>query len=263
MQTDTRNLGEIMKPTFLNSQKPIITLMVLESTPEDAISVINKGLRNGADAFGIQLELLRREYRNLDNLKRIFAACGGKPIYITSYRNQQSEGYTDQECMDFLLLGCKAGATLCDIMADMYDPQPNEITYDEEAVRKQIKIADEIHKMGGEVLFLTHTHKFFDSDTILKIALAQKERGADVVKIVSVAENDDELEVSFNNIKLLKKELGTTPFLYLVNGAKHKPIRENGCDYGVCMYLCVNEHRTPYSTEQPLISRIKEKNKTC
>ncbi len=82
--------------------------------------------------------------------------------------------------------------------------------------------------------------------------------GADVVKIVSVAENEEELNVSFDNIKLLKEQLESTPFLYLVNGKMHKPIRENGCDKGVCMYLCVNEYKTGYSTEQPLISRIKE-----
>lgn len=232
--------------------------MVLEKTPENAIEVINQGHKNGAQAFGIQLEHLNREYRNLDDLKNIFDACNGKPIYITSYRNQQSEGYNDQECMDYLLLGCRAGASLCDIMADMYDPLPNEITYNENAVSKQIKIADKIHKMGGEVLFSTHTHKFLETEEIIKIALAQKERGADVVKIVSVAENEEELSVSYDNIRQLKLNLKETPFLYLVNGAMHKEIRENGCNKGVCMYLCVNKHKEPYSLEQPLISRILE-----
>lgn len=232
--------------------------MVLEDTPENAIKVINKGLENGADAFGIQLECIKREYRNLDDLKRIFAACNGKPIYITSYRNRESTGYSDDECMDYLILGCKAGATLCDIMADMFDPQPNEITFDENAINKQKVIADKIHYLGGEVLFSTHTHKYFNTDEIIKIALAQKERGADVVKIVSVAENEEELKISFNNIEELKNTLCDTPFLYLVNGKMHKAIRENGCDKGVCMYLCVNEYKTGYSYEQPLISRINE-----
>lgn len=232
--------------------------MVLENTPDDAISVINEGHNNGAEAFGIQLEYFNREYRNYNDLSRVFSACNGKPIYITSYRNRQSTGYSDEECMEYLLLGCKAGATLCDIMADMYDPMPNEITYDKNAVKKQKHIADEIHKLGGEVLYSTHTHKFFNTEEIIKIALAQKERGADVVKIVSVAENDHELAVSFENIEKLKTKLQNTPFLYLVNGAKHKEIRENGCDKGVCMYLCVNEHKVPYSFEQPLISRVLE-----
>ncbi len=244
-----------MKPTFLKYENPLATLMVLEPTPNEAIKVIEEGHKNGADAFGIQLEHLKREYRNLEDLKRIFSSCKGKPIYITSYRNHESTGLSDQECMDYLLLGCKAGATLCDIMADMFDPQPNEITYNQTAINKQIEIARKIKELGGEVLFSTHTHKFFETNEILKIANSQKERGADIVKIVSVADNEEQLAVSYENIKKLKLTLNQTPFLYLVNGKMHKPIRENGPNLGVCMYLCVNEYKPPYSNEQPLIKK--------
>ena len=40
----------------------------------------------------------------------------GKPIYVTSYRFDKSEGFSDDECAELLLLTLDSGATLCDVM---------------------------------------------------------------------------------------------------------------------------------------------------
>ena len=72
-----------MKASFLNHDKPLLVAMVQEETPQAAIAVILNSLQDGAEAFGIQLCILKPEYRNEATLRRIFAACHGKPIYIT------------------------------------------------------------------------------------------------------------------------------------------------------------------------------------
>ena len=138
--------------SFLGHSKPLLTAMVQAKTPEEACCIITDSMYDGAEAFGIQLENLERKYRNVETLKSIFYHCGDKPIYITSYRNGESTGYTDEECEQYLLMGLEAGAALCDVMGDMYKQEKYGITYDEEAVKKQRELIDKIHSRGGEVL---------------------------------------------------------------------------------------------------------------
>lgn len=170
-----------------DSKKPLLVSMVQEETLEGALNSIADGLYGGAEAFVIQLEDLLPEYRNLETLKKIFAACLGRPIYITSYRVRHSTGFTDEQCLELLLLGAEAGADLCDIMGDTFDPQPFELTFDESAIAKQKEYIDRIHAMGKQVLISSHTHTHLSMDEVLRYANAQKERGADVVKIVNKA----------------------------------------------------------------------------
>ena len=252
-----KNEDDFMKATFLEYNKPLLTAMVQETTPDEAINVILNCHYQGAEAFCIQLECFEKKHRNLEDLKMVFDACMGKPIYITSYRENNSIGLTDEECVDLLLLGCEAGATLCDVMGDAFDPQPHELTFDEEAIRKQQIVIDKIHEMGKEVLISTHTHAFLDEETIIKYALEQKRRGADVVKIVNMAETREQLCADMNIVFRLNKELGDTKFLFLANGEYCRPLRQFGAAFGVCMYLCVPSYKFRYSKEQPLLSSMK------
>ena len=246
-----------MKASFLNHTKPLLVAMVQDDNPETAIQTILDAHYDGAEAFGIQLEDLKQEYRSLEVLKRIFAACMGKPIYITSYRVRNSVDLTDDQRVELLLLGLQAGATICDVMGDLYDPQPHELTFNEEAIAKQKALIDKIHAMGGEVLMSSHTHAYLDADTIAQYAYAQKARGADMVKIVNMSNTRQQLEDSMQIIFRLKRELEGTPFLFLTNGAFCRPIRQLGPSFGVCMYLCITRHRPGYSNEQPVLRSMK------
>lgn len=240
------------KPSFLDYDKPLITAMVTEADPESAAVKIEEALADGAEAFGIQLDCLKREYRNEEALRHIFAACDGNPIYITSYRNSQSEGMTDDECVELLMLGLKTGATLCDVMGDMFHREPWELTREEAAVEKQRALIKRIHDMGGEVLISSHLHAFFDEDTVFGFARSQAERGADIVKIVTFAQTEDQLITDLKIIKRMKSVLNK-PFLFLANGEKCHLLRQIGPKLGVCMYLC----RTSEGCEQPTVKTVK------
>lgn len=240
-----------------NSQKPLLVSMVQEETVEAALDSIATGLYDGAEAFGIQLEDLRIEERTPENLKRMFAACMGRPIYITSYRVRHSKDFTDEQCLELLLMGAEAGADLCDVMGDTFDHQPFELTFDEVAVAKQKAVIDRIHAMGKQVLISSHTHTHLSREEVLRYALAQKERGADVVKIVNLANGRDQLQESMNTIFSLKKELEDTPFLFLTGGRDSSIIRQTGPLYGVCMYLCAPWYRPGYTRQQPLLRNMK------
>lgn len=245
-----------MKATFLEYEKPLLTALVLCTTPEEYISKIKASEAEGADAFGLQLCKLKREYRTNDTLRDIFAACGGKPIYVTSYRADASAGFSDEECMDYLLQMADCDATLCDVMADCYCPTPGEITWDETAVRRQKELADELHRRGSEVLFSTHTDAYLTPEENLKIAMAQAERGADIVKIVHNTTSEDQMAECIESMNLIRKNVDKK-FLYVVGGPCYKLIRQAGPNLGACMYLCVQSMGPMDAAVAPILKDIK------
>ena len=244
------------KATFLTYEKPLLTAMVQEQTPDDAICVILDSLYEGAEAFGIQLCNLLPEHRNVETLRKIFSYCEGKPIYITSYRGGNSKGLSDDACVELLLMGLEAGATLCDIMGDLYCREPDQLTFDPVAVEKQKALIRKIHEMGGEVLISSHTSRYFTEEEVLHFARAQAERGADVVKIVTKCNSEDEQMACLQIIHRLKNELDR-PFLFLVGGSHTRLVRQVGPLLGCCMYLCVQRYFPVTAKMQPRLFAAK------
>ena len=159
------------KPTFLNYEKPLLCAMIQCHTPDECIEKIKRSIDGGAEALGIQLCKLEKKYRTENELKRIFSACESRPIYITSYRSGHSKEFTDKECADLLLMGVKCGATLADVMGDLFDRGAQyELSTDTEAVERQKALISEIHAMGGEVLMSCHTKRSLSVEENLMIA---------------------------------------------------------------------------------------------
>ena len=245
-----------MKPTFLKYEKPLLTAMILCPTPEECIEKIKASIDDGAEALGIQLEKLEQEYRNKEDITRIFDACGARPIYITSYKESESKDCSYDECAELLLLGLECGATLCDVFGDMYEHSPQyQLATGDEAVKKQKAMIDEIHRRGGEVLMSCHTYKSTTIEENLMIAKAQVERGADVIKIVNNAESADEIPKYIEAIQQIKK-MTDKELLFLVSG-EGRIIREIGPNFGVCMYLCLHSVGPTDTPMQPFIKNIK------
>lgn len=246
-----------MKATFLQYSKPLLCCMIPDDTPDRCIDTIMNAHYDGADAFGFQLEGWRPEFLNEEAMRRVFKACMGKPIYVTSYRNRSNSGKSDDECAEVLFAAIRAGATLVDVMADYYDPQPYEITYNEEAVKNQKVLIEKLHQAGAEVLMSSHTHTHIDEENLIKYAKAQRERGADVCKIVNFSRTPDEEETNIKAIVRIKREIDGE-LLFLANGDCCHTIRQIGTSLGVCMWLCVQNYRYDTSKEQPLLRAMKQ-----
>lgn len=244
------------KASFLCQPRPLLCAMVQEKTPQTAITVIMNSLYDGAEAFGIQLEYLEKEYRNEKTLREIFSYCSGKPIYITSYRGAENTGMTDDECVELLLLGLSAGATLLDVIGDLYCPEPHELTMDPAAIEKQEALIRLIHERGGEALISSHLHAFYDEEEVMRIAFEQKRRGADVVKIVTRADTRAELMTDLRIADRLGRELGKE-HLFLAGGSECRLLRQVGPFFGSCMYLTVERYQPQSSKEQPLLRAAK------
>ena len=241
-----------MKPTFLKFKRPLLTVIMQNPSAETVSCRIKKALKNGAEAFGLQAESLQEEYRNEEIYKKIIGEMMDKPVYVTNYRGGSNAGKTDAELAEGLIELAHCGATLCDVMGDLFDKQQDQVAVSEEAVLKQMQLIDQLHQRGAEVLMSSHVLKFTPAERVLEIALEHKRRGADIVKIVTAA---DDMEQQLENLKitnLLKKELGS-PFLYLSIG-ESSIHRRLGMHLGNCMHLCVYEHDIYSTVQQPLLS---------
>ena len=244
-----------MKKSFLNNYRPMLTVMLQCETPELAISRIRNANQLGADAYGLQVENLRPEYQNPEMYKRIFAEMKGRPVYVTNYDSRHNTGKSYDELAEGLVELAENGATLIDVMGDMFCKHPEELTDNPEAIKKQMELIDKIHSLGAEVLMSSHVFKFTPAEKVLEIALEQKRRGADYIKIVTGAET---MEQQIENLKItnyLKQELDA-PFVFL-SGGKCSLHRRLGITLGCSMCLCVYEHDEQSTDVQPLLSTMK------
>lgn len=242
------------RATFVNCEKPLITAIFKCQTPEEYIEKIRAAIAQGAEALGIHLCHLKREYRTEENLKAIFAACEGRPTYVTSYRDGDNTGFSDEECAELLLFAADCGATLCDVLGNLYDRTATkwEITYDPTAVEKQKELIRELHRRGSEVLMSSHTLALLTPEESLSLARAHAERGADISKLVNITQSEEELPKCIRTIQLLKSQAGV-PFLYLLHGPCYPYIRQLGILMGVCMSLCALEYNPQDTTHSPLV----------
>ena len=240
-----------MKTQFLLADRPTVTVMVQARTPKRAVELIGRGLDGGADAFGVQLEQLEREYHTPQVLTELFRAAGGKPIYVTNYRTGMNEGRTDADLTSELLLAADCGATLIDIMGDLYCPNAKQLTDDLEAVDKQMELIGRLHQKGTEVLVSSHTFCFETAERVMAMVAEQHSRGADICKVVTAAGTPTELAENFcASTELARLEY---PSLFLCVGeycGRHRriaPLLSNS------LFLCVTEHDELATPAQPLL----------
>lgn len=229
--------------------------MIQSDEPEAAIAAVCNANFDGADAFGFQMCRFDPQYRTEEVIRRIMKPMGPKPCYVTNYRYGYNEGKTDEELAEGLLFLQQCGGNLIDVMGDMYCRDPLELTMDETAIRKQMELIDLIHARGGEVLMSTHTYKFLPAEEVLRIAREQVRRGADIVKIVTGAQNEDEELENLRITALLRRELDK-PFLFLAAG-RSKLHRTIGPMLGCCMWLTVPQHDRLSTKTQPVCRAIR------
>lgn len=244
-----------MKPTFLKYDKSVLTVMVQADNPERIKELIDKSLPQGAEAFGMQFEKMKKEYCNTEVYRDLFAYAGDKPVYVTNYQKWNNEEKSYEELAAEMLEFAECGATLCDIMGDFYDSRPDELTMDSLAVEKQMELIEKLHEKGAEVLMSSHVLKFTPAERVLEIALEHQRRGADISKIVTSA---DTMEQQCENLKIINmlRENLKIPFLFLAAGECHL-LRRIGGELGCCMYLTVCEHDEFSTPSQPLLKNVK------
>ena len=241
-----------MKKSFLNATKPWLTAFLIEPEMEDNLRLMKKAIDEGADSVAVEITRLDPKYWNENDLKRLFAAAGDKPIYSCCYRWSFGEGKTDEELSELSLLCARCGSTLIDVMGDLYHPEPCQMTFDEKAVEKQKQLIAQIHALGSEVLMSAHNGGFYGPEQIAEWMKAQEERGADVAKDISVSDTEQQLLSALETFKLLNKTL-KIPYLFMTGGKFCYLTRELCGRLGGFMYL----GKTSTEGAQPDVATLK------
>ena len=244
-----------MNSSFFNSNTPLFTVMVQANNPDRIKELMDKASSDGAEAFGIQLEQLKVEYQSPAIYKELFSCAKGRPIYVTNSRVAENSGKSDDQLAaeDLMIAECGENI-LCDVIGDLFDQQPGEMTYNAEAVEKQMALIQQLHQKGAKALMSSHIFQFRSPEDVLGIAKAHKQRGADVSKIVVGADTMEQQLENLKIVNMLKEELGI-PFLFLSNG-ECSILRRIGGRLGCCMYLCVCEYDELATPQQPLLREL-------
>ena len=245
----------IMRKSFFENDKALLTVMVQADNPDRIKELIDKSVPEGAEAFGMQFEQLKPEYRTKEVYRDLFTYTKDKPVYITNYRHTTNEGKSDEVLAKELIEFAECGADLCDVMGDYFDRQPDEVAVSKTAIEKQKELIRKIHDKGAKVLMSSHVYKYTPAERVLEIALEHQSRGADICKIVTGASNMEEQLENLKIINMLKEKLDI-PFLFLCVD-ECSIIRRIGGELGCCMYLCVHEHDALATATQPLLSAVK------
>ena len=241
------------KYSFLNHTEPLLTVMVQGDTPAHVEGLIERALPVGAEAFGMQLCVMKPEYRTPEVYRRLFEKAQ-RPVYVTNYRGKENEGKSDEQLAAELLELAECGATLCDVMGDYFAPCKGEVIDDPVAIQKQEALIDAIHQRGAEAVISSHILKYTAPERVLEIALEYQRRGADVCKLVTGAETMEEQLENLKTVDLLRRNL-KIPFLFLSSG-ENRLLRRVGGTLGCCMYLSVLEYDQFATKAQPLLSDL-------
>ncbi len=182
-----------------------------------AIEEARQGLSLGAEATIVDLRNWPLEERTVETFRRVIQAAPGDWMFCL-YRMDTVYGEDDEKRMETLMMTAAAGAAYVDVMADLYDAQPTQISYDERAIERQCAVIDEIHRLGSKVIMSTHNSTaFLKEDEVVAILKAQEARGADVVKLVARCDSAEELEEARRTFARLNVET-RVPWIFLGSG---------------------------------------------
>ncbi len=215
-------------------QAPAVAGVIREKTAASAIAEIKNCLYDGADMIDLHLSCLEND--DVDTLRNIIGSTK-LPILALNYNSAadwQSRGFTEEERIDSFRRAVDAGAAGVDMQGytfhapskdgfcgeDQYSftkGKPKEVVTDPAIIAKQCAFIEEVHQRGAEVLLSCHPGIAMNSEQVVDLALFLEKRNPDIIKMVTVADDEEQLAESIKAMVLLKKQV-KTPVSYHANG---------------------------------------------
>ena len=240
-----------VKPLFSQQKLPMLVTSLTDATPPKTISTMRNAIYDGTDGFMLHMEMLNPEHFCETDLKTIIDYACDKPVYTMNYR-RPNDAKTDEQRIAEQLMAVRAGASMIDMMGDMFDPTPMELTQDRHVIARQQQVIDEVHGLGSEVLMSSHTWVFMTAEEILAHAKALESRGADFVKIAMCVHTEQEALDAIRSTALVTRALAV-PFLHVCMGQYGKLHRAISPMLGSCFALCVQSYTEAAHREKPLL----------
>ena len=244
-----------MKPLFSRQKLPMLVTSLTDATPAKTVCTIRNAIFDGTDGLMLHMEALSPEHICEAALKTIFDYTCDKPMFTLNYRRPNS-GKTDEQLVAEQLMAVRAGASMIDMMGDMFDPSAMELTRDPRAIARQQQVIEQVHALGGEVLMSSHIWVYMTAEETMAHAKALADRGADFVKIAMSVHTEEEALDAMRTTYLVKKEL-KVPFLHICMGQYGKLHRAIAPMLGSCFALCVQSYTEAGHKEKPLLRAEK------
>lgn len=245
---------------------PAIAGVIREENPQRAIAEMKNCLIGGADMIDLHMSCLSDI--SVPTLKAVINSTK-LPVLALNYNkkyNWQDVGYTEEERVETFLRAVEAGAAGVDIQGYTFDSEsklnfvgedkysftknnPREIVTDEKIIEKQMKFIEKVHEMGAEVLLSCHPNIPMNCEQVVDLALFLQERKPDIIKIVTIANTDEEMVESIKTMIELKKRV-KTPISYHAAGVKGRLTRIINPVLGGQIAFCVNGYNEGSTMEQ-------------
>ena len=245
---------------------PALAGVVRETTVRGAIAEIKNCMYDGATMIDLHMSCL--ENADSASLKQIIQSSK-LPVLALNYNNTYewtAAGYTEDARVESFLRAVEAGAAGIDMQGytfhlpsksgfcgeDKYSftkGNPKEIVTDEVIISKQCELIDKVHAMGSEVLLSCHPGIPMNCEQVVELALFFEKRNPDIIKIVTKAENEDDLVESIRTMLMLKKEV-KTPVAYHANGTMGVASRIINPLLGGQIAFCVDSYNEGSTMEQ-------------
>ena len=252
---------------------PALAGVINKKTVADAISAIKNSTFAGADMIDLHLSCL--DNTDEESLNKIIKTSR-LPILALNYNKKvdgSAAGYTEEERIESLLRAVKAGAAGIDMQGYTFHApskggfygenkysftkiEPKEVITDGEIISKQCELIEKVHAMGGEVLLSCHPGKPMTCEQVVDLALFLEQRKPDILKIVTVAKDQDDLLESIRTMTVLKKEI-KTPITYLANGSAGSLSRIINPLLGAHIAFCAEHYEGQTFVGQPELRSMR------
>ena len=246
----------MMKHSFFNRQDAAITLLCSPESFAEAVGLARAAEMDGADAVAVELLKMPPGERTEENFHSLIHSVQ-LPFMFIDYRNDRFLGADDDARQPYLLAAAQAGAEVIDVMGDLYDPSPLELTHNPAAVEKQKALIARIHGLGAKVIMSSHmTNTERSAEEVLEHLREQSSRGADILKIVVGMDTEKAMLEGVRTLLLLHKELDK-PFVFLGGGQYGRFIRYIGPRLGAAIEFAVHDYLPGQTYNQPTIHSFK------
>ena len=262
-----------MRKSFATLPSPVLAGVVRETTTKAAIAQAKNCYYHGAGMLDLHLSTL--EDTSHEALEQIIAATP-LPVLALNYNHAYlggNLGFTEEERTESMIRAVEAGAAGVDIQGytfhvpsktgfhgdDIYSftkGNPREIVTDPAVIDMQCRFIDRVHNMGAEVLLSCHPKIPMTAEQVVELALFLEKRNPDVLKIVTVAEDELQMIESLRTMVMLKKEVKTPVTLHAA-GKAGTLSRVINPVLGGHMAFCVERYNAGSNMEQAELGSAK------
>ncbi len=245
---------------------PAVAGVIREQTAAAAIAEIKNCTYSGADMIDLHLSCL--ENTDPDTLHKIIGSAK-LPILALNYNSRYdwtSLNQSEEERVQLMLRAVEAGAAGIDMQGYTFDPpskkgfcgenrysftqgDPKEVVTDPVVIQKQCDLIEKVHEMGAEVLLSCHPGIPMTTQQVVELALFLEERNPDIIKIVTRANTQEDLDESIRTMLALRKHV-KTPVSYHANGKAGIPSRILNPLLGGQIAFCVDRYNAGSTMEQ-------------